>query len=563
VTTRPRALVIGLDGATWSVLDPWILDGTLPHLGRLRDRGSWGPLRSTFPPITPAAWGTFMTGKRPGKHGVFHFVPLFEPSAQSTSEAGPPAIVSATNLRSATLWDQLAHHGRRVALVNIPLTYPPRAVNGIMVTGMLTPPGAEVFTYPPELGARLNGYMIDLSRYADKVPFVDAIEGDDAAPSLSLIAEYREMLEQRAQTLERLMVDEPWDFFMAVFMDTDRLGHYLWGFHGGDDASHDPALVGAIRAHYVRLDEVLGRLVDVAGPDVATFVASDHGMGPRNSRRLHVNVWLHEQGWLTTGSAVAGATSTRAESLMARLPIPRDRVGRIALALPGVRRSRLVRSASKGSGRPVDEARSKAYGVTLFNHVFGIRLTDAEPERSRVRDAIIAGLQDLRDAETGRAVIERITIGSDYYQGPFAAGTPDLIVEADPDYAASFRVQSYSAPVTRLQAVSARGHHRMDGVLIAAGPSIRSAASPIDGACIEDLAPTILQLMGVPIPDDVDGRPLSGLFEPAARAAGPATYEPPRGRWGGDRAAAHVAHDISAEEAAELTSRLEALGYLD
>jgi len=562
VTSETRVLVIGLDGATWSVLDPWIRDGTLAHLGRLRDRGTWGPLRSTFPPITPAAWGTFMTGKRPGKHGVFHFVPLFESSGAASADAGRQAIVSANSLRSATLWDQLAHHGRRVGMVNIPLTYPPRAVNGIMVTGMLTPPGAAVFTYPPELGARLDGYMIDLSRYADKVPFVDAIEGEDAAPSLSLIAEYREMLEQRALTLERLMLEEPWDFFMAVFMDTDRLGHYLWGFHGGG-GSGDPALDDAIRAHYVRLDEIIGRLVELAGPDVATFIVSDHGMGPRNSRRFHVNAWLREQGWLkTAGSAAGGQTSARADSLLQRLRIPRDRVGRIALALPVVRSSRLVKSASKGSGRPVDEAGSRAIGVPLFNHVFGIRLTDLEPERSRVRDAIIAALLALRDPETGRPVVDRITLGADYYQGPYAVGTPDLIVEADPDYAANFQVQYYSAPVTRLQVVSARGHHRMDGILIAAGPGIDAAPSPLEGARIEDLAPTILRLLGVPIPDDVDGLPLEGLFDPTAASVGPARYEPPRGRWEGGPTAG-PSHEISAEEAAELTLRLEALGYLD
>ena len=560
MTASPRVLVIGLDGATWSVLDPWIRDGTLPHLGRLRGRGAWGPLRSTFPPITPAAWGTFMTGKRPGKHGVFHFVPLFGSSVAGDTDGDRPAIVSADSLRSATLWDQLAHHGRRVGLVNIPLTYPPRPVNGFMVTGMLTPPDAAVFTYPPSLSTQLDGYMIDLSRFADKVPFVDAIEGEDAAPSLALIAEYREMLEQRAQTLVRLMQDEAWDLFMAVFMDTDRLGHYLWGFHGAADDSRDPALDEAIRAHYVRLDEIIGQLVSLAGDDVATFIVSDHGMGPRNSRRFHVNYWLQTEGWLTTAGPAGGEPAARADSLLQRLRLPRDRIGRIAMALPGVRSSRMVRSAAKGSGRPVDEARSKAVGVALFNHVFGIRLTDPEPERGRVRDAIIAALRSLRDPETGRPVVERITLGADYYQGPFAAHTPDLIVEADPDYAASFRIQYYSAPVTRLQVVSARGHHRMDGILIAAGPGIHPAPDPIEGSAIEDLAPTILELMGVPIPDDMDGRPLASLLD---ASGGASVHETPRGRWEGGGAPQPVAAAMSAEETAELTSRLEALGYLD
>lgn len=557
-----RVLVLGLDGATWSVLDPWIRDGTLPNLGRLRARGSWGSLRSTYPPITPAAWGTFMTGKRPGKHGVFHFVPLFGGPAPAAAADGRPAIVSAMSLRSATLWDQLGHHGRRVGLVNIPLTYPPRPVNGFLITGMLTPPDASIFTFPPELSAGLGDYMIDLGRFADKVPFVDAIEGEDAAPSPSLIAEYREMLEQRATMLERLITSEAWDFFMAVFMDTDRLGHYLWGFHG--DVVRGPGrtdLEAAIRHHYVRLDEVLGRLIELAGDDVVTFVVSDHGMGPRNSRRFHVNNWLLERGWLVTASDGRGP-GAGGDVLLRRLRIPRDRLGRLVLAIPGLRRSRLVRSASRGHGRPIDEVRSVATGVALFNHVFGIHLNVPDPERDRLRSGISAGLLDLRDPQTGRAVVERVTPGEDYYQGPFAAGTPDLIVEADPDYVASFLVQHYSSVVTRLQVVSPRGHHRMEGVLVAAGPGIRPADAPIAGARLEDLAPTILHVMGVPIPDDVDGSVVDGLLEPdvAARAH---AFEAPRGIWPGDAEEPAGPSGISPREEAELTARLAALGYLD
>ena len=68
-----KVLVIGLDGATFDLMLPWIEAGELPTLGRMLSEGSSGPLRSTYPPVTAAAWSTFMTRKNPGKHGIYGF----------------------------------------------------------------------------------------------------------------------------------------------------------------------------------------------------------------------------------------------------------------------------------------------------------------------------------------------------------------------------------------------------------------------------------------------------------------------------------------------------------
>ncbi len=141
-----RILIIGLDGATWTVLEPYIAAGALPNIARLRDGGVHGELRSTIPPLSAPAWATFMTGKSPARHGVFHF---------RRQDAG--GIVDGRNIDSATLWDVLSHQNRRSIVINMPMTYPPRPVAGVVVTGLLTPPDAPVFTYPPELSERLAG----------------------------------------------------------------------------------------------------------------------------------------------------------------------------------------------------------------------------------------------------------------------------------------------------------------------------------------------------------------------------------------------------------------------
>ncbi|NJN97117.1 MAG: hypothetical protein HC875_25000 [Anaerolineales bacterium] len=205
-----RVLVIGLDGVTWTVLDPWIRDGSLPHLARLRQNGSWGKLRSTLPPLTAAAWSTFMTGKRPGKHGVFHFIDLF---GQDASNRGKPKIVNARNIQSSTLWDIAAHHQRQVTMINVPMTYPPRKVNGTMITCFLTPRNAPTFTYPPELSTELTDYIIDLDRFIDTKPYQGDHEKGVITPSLALLQEFRDMTEKRAKTSLSQMESQPWDFF--------------------------------------------------------------------------------------------------------------------------------------------------------------------------------------------------------------------------------------------------------------------------------------------------------------------------------------------------------------
>ena len=197
---QDKVLIIGLDGGTWSVLTPWINNGSLPNLGRLQQAGCWGDLLSTIPPLTAPAWSTFATGKNPGKHGVFHFVSSGFSQAARTVGA-TPEIVDSRSIKSATLWDILGHHNRKVGLVNIPMTYPPRPVNGFMITSFLTPPNASVFTYPPELSSKLTDYQIDLDRFISHKPFAgDSNDPPNVEPSWEFVQEFRTMMEKRARS---------------------------------------------------------------------------------------------------------------------------------------------------------------------------------------------------------------------------------------------------------------------------------------------------------------------------------------------------------------------------
>ena len=222
---KRRLLIIGIDGATYDVLDPMIARGVLPNLAALMKRGFRAGLRSTIPPNSAAAWATFITGKNPGRHGVLRFQAT-RPTQDIGIEFRPGAytFLNSDSIAGRRLWDVLGAAGKRVAVMNVPMTYPPRPLNGIMITGLLTPPGAKDFTWPPELAHSLVGYQIEQPL---------ATMGYSPAADRELIRSSLEILAQQGQTALRLLQSEPWDFFFVCFTGTDRIQHRLWNFLEG------------------------------------------------------------------------------------------------------------------------------------------------------------------------------------------------------------------------------------------------------------------------------------------------------------------------------------------
>jgi predicted AlkP superfamily phosphohydrolase/phosphomutase len=490
---------------------------------------------------------------------VFHFINLFGANDGGDGKSNGE-LVSARSLKSPAIWDILGHHDRKVLLINIPLTYPPRPVNGTMVTGLLTPRNAPVFTYPAELSKQITDYKIDLDRFVDKTPFVDVIDGEIVIPSLTLVDEFRDMLEKRARVVFTQMTTQPWDFFMVVFIGTDRMGHYLWQYQSGQ-AGNSPdaqALSRAVREYYIRLDEIVGEMLTKAGNEVTTLVMSDHGMGPKHTKKVHINNWLREHGWLRTNNDGKGANPDR---WLKRLGVSRDKIGRVVHLFPGMAQSRLMKKAT-ATAVEVDTALSKAYAIPIFNHIFGIRINATGAERNQIRDEISQGLWKLVDPRTGAQLVEHVYRGEDYYIGEYAQNVPDMIVMMKPDYGGSYRIGHYSSFVTELQEHTHRGNHRMEGVFAARGAEIKRQAAPLPNLDIEDIAPTVLQLMGLPVPTDMDGRVLTETFTSEFKQQ-PVQNGAPTGFWTGDKPDNFQDTAMSEEDEAEIRERLEALGYIE
>src|SRR5439155_841145 len=214
-----RVLVIGLDGATFRTLGPWAARGEMPELARLMAAGCHGELRSTFPPLTPPAWSSFMTGKNPGKHGVFSFRRL----AATAYRSGD--LITANQLRARTLWDIAGEAGLRVGAINVPPSYPVRPVNGFMVACLMAPAGESDVISPPELRALLpEDYAISLEPPRQLLPS----EPGYREQCLAYLEKLRRLGQQRLQVTLRLLREQPWDLLSVVFYEPDRVQHFFW-----------------------------------------------------------------------------------------------------------------------------------------------------------------------------------------------------------------------------------------------------------------------------------------------------------------------------------------------
>lgn len=555
-------LCIGLDGATFDVLTPWMEDGTLPNLAAIRSSGVWGNLASTIPPLTAPAWTSFMNGRNPGSHGVFHFLDLADHAAYAR---GQRRLAPEYAAEVPAIWDVVSREGGRTALVNVPMTYPPRPVNGLMISGMMTPPNAP-FTYPAELAGQMDGYRIDISRFDGETPFArDTNDAHGVNDVERLIQEYHQLLLMRGGVVNQLVRREPWDFFMVVFTGTDRLGHYAWPYHAPAERSNGGSVAAerhrAVCDYYRALDAIVGDLIDGAGPHAVTMIMSDHGMGPAWNRHVHMNGWLFERGLIALDQS-QGSRPT-ADRWLLRFGIPRDKVARLARRLPLTKST--IRRAANAAGRvTIDPDASQAFFMPIYNHVGGIHLNHGTSSHSveQLQDHLIAELAAMRDPETGDLIFRRVASRSEVYHGPYTEAMPDIITIAEPQYSGSVRVSHFTRIVTQRQEVEIPGAHRDNGIFLATGPDILHERNELTGLMIQDLAPTILYLLDCPVPEQMDGRVLFETMVPDRAASTPVRYAPGDGggRWT-DGTVTNESPKTAADDERVL-EHLRALGYL-
>ena len=552
-----RVLVIGLDGATFDLLGPFMEQGVMPFLAQLAAQGAQGALRSTIPPVSAPAWASFMTGVNPGRHGIYEFVQRRPGSFSQTP-------VNATMVAAPTLWQRLSEGGLRVGAIGVPLTYPPTPVRGFMIGGFLTPRGARDFTYPAELLGELEAALGPYPLHHRQVYARGKVD--------AVLEEARAILEYRLRSARYLLRRGDWDLAVLYIHGTDRVQHELWHILDETHPHHDAREASRYReqvlAFYRAVDDATREVAGLAPPGTTVVVLSDHGFGPVH-KFVNFNVWLMQEGFLKLKHDVA----TRLKHLAFRSGLTPALAYRIAMRF-GLAQLRLAAGLTKRayllsllertflSLSNVDWQATVAYSRGNYGQMFvnleGREMHGIVPraEFEAVREEIIERLRGLRDPETGAPVIAQVLRTEAVYEGPHVAGAADLIPLTQDMRHKALGTVSFTSHRLVEPTFGNSGDHRMEGILIASGPAIRPSQE-LSGARIVDLAPTLLHLLGQPVPAGLDGRVLEEMLDPAYLAAHPI-------RWGTDEAVLPVrpSEGYTQDEEAEVLEQLRNLGYV-
>jgi predicted AlkP superfamily phosphohydrolase/phosphomutase len=440
---KPRRVVfIGLDGVPYTFMRRLIAEGRAPNAARLAQQGSLLRMDSVWPWVSSVAWSTMMTGVNPAKHGIFGFVDR-DPATNKQF------IPTSRHMKAKTLWEVLSEAGRRVIVVNVPVTYPPRPVNGILV-GCFLSPSLDKAVYPASFLPTLKslGYIVDADPWKARESKEQALKEVNAA------------LDARIRTLFYLLEKETWDYLHVHVMETDRLHHFLWQQMAEGHPLYSPAFYDV----YKRIDDMLGELASKLGDDTTLMWMADHGFCTIK-QEVYVNHWLAQHGWLRL------------------LHIPPDR--------------------AKG----LDEIDSSSVAYSLDPGRVFIRVRGREKdgcvapgaEYEALRQEIAAAALQLRDPASGEPIFQAAFKREEIYQGPYLEHAADLILAPydgfDPKGTLFKDTLTYKGD-------ELVGMHTFDDAMFYVGAH---SIAPTRFSVL-DVMPTILKVMDVPAPADLDGR---------------------------------------------------------
>lgn len=561
VAQKKKVMVIGLDGATFDLIDPFRKEGRLPHIDSLLRDGVRATLRSTVPPNSAAAWPSFFTGKNPGKHGIYHFFNF-------RGDEYEPKIIDARDIQSQRIWDLMGEQGLRSMIINVPITYPPQEINGLMISGMLTPSDDKILSYPPSLHTELiaqTGFWTLERRLASLKRAGRDFE------SLDLL--YRATEKQR-DVLLYLLKKYQWDFLMTVFRGTDLVQHLLLRpfleESPGKMTEEVLKLKQVIPQFYEKVDAVIGELIQAVPEDTHVIVMSDHGCGPIYGL-FALNRWLHEEGLLRLKRG-AGLKKLKTnlkwmplEQIMDRLGLEKEFLKDSVLSKLLKTRWPVIKRQVEESWQVIDWKKTRVYGSLGGDSMILLRLNLKGRESKGVvtpgqeeldlKALLKQKLLALSHPKTGQILVEKVYEADEIYTGPFMKFAPDLVgVFKDYEYIATGKVLK-----KKWLEDTFSGQHRMEGILIMKGNEIREGKE-IPPCEIIDLAPTILHLMDMAVPSDMDGKVIEDAFDPSYFQRHPIQYREPRK---GEIDYKILDAGTASEDKQEIVDLLKGLGYID
>jgi len=487
-----KVLLIGLDGVPWDVLNPLVKEGIMPNVKKIISEGASGELESIMPPVTGPSWLAMATGLNPGKTGVFDFIKFDKNSFNLFP-------MTSDDYRGRAFWDIASNDSKRVFVLNFPMLYPPYRINGAMISGL----GAEDvdnISYPrnylQDIVSTLDDYMVkvpyNLSKYTNNEDlFFNDIE--------RLLSQYKKIL-------SKVLCLEKFDLLTFIFQATDLVMHYTWKYWDKDYFAYkeDYRLQGMIRNFWREIDGTIGYIYDYASSNNANlFLVSDHGFGGQDEI-FRINSWLAEKGFL------------RLRIKKVVLEKIRRKIGNIFKKIDKISGKDSYTKAKVKAGRKrsdffhqFDLEKSHAVAGMHSDVTAGIYIVDKD-NREKIKNDILC---EIKKEESKSNIKAGVILPNEIYSGELIKEAPDILFYIN-EFRCSMNPTSMSRKYYEVKKnfyPNKSGTHRLGGILIAWGSKIRKGVA-LKYAKILDICPTVLYLMGLKIPSNVDGVALKGMF---------------------------------------------------
>ncbi len=514
-----RILIIGLDGASPYLVNRW--RNELPHLSQLQSEGSSGTLQSIIPPRSVPAWYCFVTGMNPAKIGVFGF-------SQRRPGSYDYTFANFSYCQAPPFWDQLNRHGLETGILHVPGTFPPRSVDGFLVSGWPAPTntGNLTYTHPDDLSRTIDEQLTQPFEFLSPL----SIQKENDAEALS---DRLRILAMHGDIADTLLNEKPWQVALVVLSPLDRASHQYWRHMDPEHPQYteelSAAFGGSLQEIYKACDSQVGRLLENLDDEDWVFIVSDHGFGP-NHRIFYINEWLRQQGYLHFKTGQTDAGVDRKTSLIGRLASPLFKFNDTSptfrrwvdplkkRALSNFLRDEYVRAKEHGlvplNHLPVDWTKTRVYCPDESSIYLNLQGRDPQgivqpgKEVEQLLTELEEKLRTIPDPVTGQPVPIHIVHKEEVYSGPYLANAPDLIMAMD-HYRMEVMAEMGPGQLFDLEP-DRNGTHTPEGLFIAKGPAIPPGVRFDAG--LMDIAPTVLHIAGVPIPAQTDGRVLIDLF---------------------------------------------------
>ena len=475
-----KVVVIGLDGATWDLLKPWADNGELPAIKKLMDNGVWGILESTIPPVTGPAWTSFSTGKNPGKHGIFDFVKL---------ENNTLKLHQSRDIGSETIYDLLSRNNLRSVVIGLPLSFPPKdGFNGVMISDFLYA-GKDII--PKSKNAYITHYRVYPNILLNEEEFLE-----------DMITTTKSQVD----VAKKLYVKENWDFYFFYFFAIDSVGHHFW-----KDIQGNTRMGQKAKKAFRIADRFIRWVSNEMDRETILFLMSDHGFADCPFK-INLNHIFLEKGLLRTQRKEGSDDHMVLKHVARTFDKSNKRPSIIRKSMNGLAIKPLIELITKKKFQTVvsgvekigiDFENSNAFVATSESMSVHVRENEIKKYKEIVKEIV----ETLRELEyRGQRVFKDVLLKDEVYSGPFTESAPDILLIPN-----GFQISSRLGDEI-YSAFNTGGWHDLGGIFLAFGSNIRASSAELKNLKIYDIMPTILHILGLPIPNDMDGRVLTDIF---------------------------------------------------